>query len=62
MHVASRVQTWAEECVHLHEVLKIEIYIFSTWISYDIIIIIIIMVRLLIIIILSVCPYIVQYM
>ena len=49
--------------MHLHEVLKIEIYIFSTWISYDIIIIIIIiMVRLLIIIILSVCPYIVQYM
>ena len=23
VHVASRVQTWAEECVHLHEVLKI---------------------------------------
>ncbi len=29
VHVASRVQTWAEECVHLHEVLKIEICIFS---------------------------------
>ena len=29
VHVASRVQTWAEECVHLHEVLKIEISIFS---------------------------------
>ena len=29
VHVASRVQTWAEECVHLHKVLKIEIYIFS---------------------------------
>ena len=29
LHVASRVQTWAEECVHLHKVLKIEIYIFS---------------------------------
>ena len=30
VHVASRVQTWAEECVHLHEVLKIEMSIFST--------------------------------
>ena len=29
VHVASRVQTWAEECVHLHKVLKIEISIFS---------------------------------
>ncbi len=25
VHVASRIQTWAEECVNLHEVLKIEI-------------------------------------
>ncbi len=25
-HQKSRVQTWAEECVNLHEVLKIEIY------------------------------------